>query len=456
LRGDGETLDFDVHLPENETQLVLEPGESVGGPVMMVACLREGNDRENRAAWMRQRAALARKLYGGPVPAYPLVYNHWYETRFAVDGDFLRRQVAAMKPYGLDAFVVDAGWYEGVGDWTPARDKFAGGEFEGILQSVRDAGVKPGIWSCPQFVRASADALPPEVDRPGMYRDFIDGYLLDLWGSNFPKRLVEHVRMLRERYHADWWKYDQDLFTAETRHGAMKNVLAFQEALLRVRAAEPDLIIENCQSGGRMITELTVLATQTQWIRDGSHSGRPHIRQNISTGLQSMEFVLPWAVGRWTNRPNDMDTGVEMTRYLCRSAMMGNWGIVADFDKIEAAQRAVILEAVQQYRRLNALKASYRYDLALPLGRVPVAGVTFYDAAGTAAGSLLYRWRGRGDRVHRLVLDGLDREKTYRVMDVDMESTLEQPGTVLTGAGIEIPFPTPRLSALLFVEAVHE
>jgi len=456
LKREEEGLAFEVHLPPNETQLVLAPGESVIGPPMTVAFLFGANERENRAAWMRQRAELAGQLYGGPGPSYPLVYNHWYETRFGVDGDFLKRQVGAMTPYGFDAFVVDAGWYQAVGQWSPHQDKFGEGEFEAIMESVKDRAVTPGIWSCPQFVHASEEALPGEVDRPGLYRSFIDGYLLDMAGTDFTTSLLEHVRTLQARYSAGWWKYDQDFFTAQTRHGVMKNVIAFQDALVAVRKAEPDLVIESCQSGGRMINDLTMLATQTQWLRDDGSSGIPHIRRNIAVGLRSLEFVFPWQAGRWTNRPNDMyPNNDEVTRYLCRSAMMGTWGIVADLDKIHRAQRAVILREIRYYRRLNRLKTDYLYDLELPLDGIPVAGVTYYTADGTAAGTLLYRWDGEGALEDQLVLDGLDATRRYSVTDVDTGDRWEMTGKDLEQEGLRILFPETRFSALVFVETLY-
>ncbi|MBN2309344.1 MAG: hypothetical protein JXR94_10255, partial [Candidatus Hydrogenedentes bacterium] len=119
LTGTGPGLAFAIRLPEHETQLVLEPGESIDGPVLTVTATTEPDERASRATWMRQRAALQRNLYGGPPPSYPFTYNHWYTTRFNVDGDFLARQVAEMDPYGFDFFIIDAGWYEHTGQWTP-------------------------------------------------------------------------------------------------------------------------------------------------------------------------------------------------------------------------------------------------------------------------------------------------------------------------------------------------
>jgi len=456
LAGEPGGFRFSVRLGPDETQLVLAPGEQITGPVVSVTPLRPAEEMAGRAEWMAQRAALAHDLFGGPEPSYPLSYNNWYTTRFGISADFLRRQVAAMDPYGFDFFIVDAGWYEKVGQWTPDRRKFKPGEFEAILRSVRDKDVQVGIWSCPQFVHASKDALPPEVDQPGCYEKFIDGHLLDLAGSGFTERLTKHVATLRQRYHAGWWKYDQLLFAAKTRAGVMKNVVAFQEALLAVRKANPDLFIENCQSGGRMINEFTVLATQSQWLRDGGGHGLEHARSNVAVALGAMAFVPPWAAGRWTNNFQKMDPNDdELTRFYCRSAMAGTWGIVSDLSKIGHRQRAGILKEVGHYRRLNALKPGYLYDIVLPADGVDVAGVTFYRQSRREAAVLLYRWNRKGPFDHQVKLAALQSGPQYKIEEADSGEVFTETAEQLHHQGVRVRFDPRRMSALLFLQAVE-
>ena len=453
LTGSADTLGFKVFLPPNETQLVLAPGESIDGPVLMITPVRDADDALARAGWMKQRSELAKTLYGGPPPSYPFTYNNWYTTRFNIDAAFLKRQVDAMAPYKFDAFIVDAGWYKCVGEWTPDLDKFAQGEFEDILRSVKAKGVLAGIWTCPQFVNASKDSLPPEVDQPPTYEKFIDGHLLDLAGCDFPKRLVDHVAMLREKYGAQWWKYDQLLFAAKTRQGVMRNVIAFQDALKGVRAKNPDLIIENCQSGGRMTNELTVLATQSQWLKDGGNNGLGHARDNISVALGSLEFIFPWAANRWTNNPDQMDVNDdELLRYYCRSAMAGTWGLVADLSKINDHQRSIILKEITTYRRLNELKADYLYEVQVPTPGSQVASVTFYDHTRTKAAAIIYRWDADGPFEHVQPFRLLDpTPATYRIEVVDTGKLMEAASDLLASRGIPVSFTREQLSAILFL-----
>src|SRR4030095_10324326 len=120
----------------------------------------------------------------------------------------------------------------------------------------------------------------------------IDGYLVDMSGTDFADHLTGHIQKLRSKFSMDYWKYDQPFFTDHSRAGVMKNVIGFQNAFRAVRAANPDLTIENCQLGGRMINEFTLLATQTTWLRDAGNNGLEDPRVNIRVALNALDFVF--------------------------------------------------------------------------------------------------------------------------------------------------------------------
>ncbi len=447
--GDDGRFSFDVGLPPDETQLILKPGENVGGPALLIAPIRETGESAARAQWMAQREQYQKAVYGGPAPEFYFTYNNWYTTRFDINGDFFQAQFDAMDPYGFDAFIIDAGWYPHVGEWTPDPAKFKPGELEGILARVREKGLVAGVWSCPQFVKADPDNLPPEVDQPGMYRKFIDGWLLDYTAMDFSKFLVDHAHSLTEQFGMGWWKYDQDFFTEKTRAGRMKNVIAFQDAVWAVRRANPELIMENCQSGGRMTNEFTMLVTQSQWLRDGGNNGLEHARQNWSVALNSLAFVPPWAANRWTNNFQKLDPAdLELIRYYCRSAMAGTWGIVSDLPAIPEAIREVILAEIKHYRRLNEFK-SYRYDLYLPETNAPASGMVYYAPDSQSAAVLILRWDTQG-AIEFPVAVRLPKEATYTIEDADTGSTTSTDGAALE-KGWSVNLEEGRDSALLFI-----
>jgi len=453
LTGTDSGFRFAVQLPAEDTQLTLQPGEGIDGPVLIVTPTAEQTDMESRQAWMSQRLAMGRLLYNGPTPSFPLTFNHWYSVGPAVDAQFLGRQIDSMGPYGFDAFIVDLGWYDSVGSWQPDAQKFASGQLEQMLASLKEKGIKPGLWTAPQYVTASGDVLPLYVDDPPQWSDFVQGYLLDLWGSDFEDRLLSHVGALRSRYSIDWWKYDQPFFTDSSRAGVMRNVESFQDALKAVRAAQPDLTIENCESGGRMINELTLLATQTSWLRDGGDNGRGHAQENVIRALGALEFVFPSAVYRWTNNLDQMDQNDdELTRFYCRSAMAGTWGISSDLSRISRRQRDVVTGEIQNYRRLSEFKSHCLYDVIQPDDSANSASVTFYDPDVPRAAVLVYRWNAQGSFSAQVPVSMLTPNLAYRITDVDTGVKTRLKGKTLMRDGLSISFGSGRLSALLFIE----
>ncbi|MFY9572292.1 MAG: alpha-galactosidase [Blastocatellia bacterium] len=449
-------FNFSVGLPPEETQLVLNRGETIDGPALLVTPIPGADDINDRATWMRQRYSLGQTLYPSPSLSFPLIYNHWYAARQRVDRNFLKRQIASMSRYSFEAFIIDAGWFAD-GLWKPDSTKFQPHEFVQMLASLKRNGIKPGLWSTPQYVSATNNDLALTFEQPAVVSNLIGGYLVDMSQAAFPDHLTEHVQMLRHKYSVDYWKYDKWLFTEQSRAGAMKNVIGFQNALQAVRRANPDLTIENCLNGGRMINEFTLLATQTSWLCDLGSRGKPDPQGNIKVALNALDFIFPWAALRFTINLDGIDQSDDETlRLYCRSAMAGVWGFSTDLSQIGERQRSIILKEIQNYRTLNHLKSSCIYDLQLPDDNSGTAGVTFYSKRRRNAGILLYRWQRNGAFDEHVELAKLKPWVTYRVVDVDTRMEKISSGSDLINDGVDIPFSSQRLSALLFVEPLTE
>jgi hypothetical protein len=451
LSTSGSVLGFTAMLPPSETQLVLKPGEAIEGPCLEVNPVTQTQEWAARRDWMKHRAALAK----GPAPAFPLTYNHWFAVKTAVDAPFLHAQAALLDTYGFDDMIVDAGWYDEAGDWQANAKKFQPGELEGLLGSLRAGGKKSGLWSAPQWISTNITRVPGKLETPAVFSQFLQADLLDLWHSNYAALLTQHVQTLRTQFSVDYWKYDQPIFIGDSRAGAMRNVIAFQDALKAVREANPDLTIEDCEDGGHMINEFTLLETQLSWLQDDGDYGLPAARDNIQTALGALDFIFPWSALRFTNLLDEMDqTDDELTRYYCRSAMMGVWGISTDLSKVGNHQQGVIVNEINNYRRLNEIKGEASYELLQPASGSDAAGATFYGRYGRKAAVLCFRWDNKGAFTSQTVLNGLDPHRSYQVTDADTGTVTLVSGSDLTQTGLSTQFSPTRMSALVFIDPV--
>ena len=133
--------------------------------------------------------------------------------------------------------------------------------------------------------------------------------------------------------------------------------------------------------------------------------------------------------------------------------MAGTWGLSTDLTALSANQKAVILQEIQNYRRLNQDKFSCIYDLQPPSDGADVAGVSYYSGRTFSAGVLVYRWQRQAFDQH-IALTRLKPELTYHVVDVDTGTDTTRTGSDLMANGLTVPFSSTRLSALIFVDPV--
>jgi hypothetical protein len=374
-------LKVNTFLPGKETQLELSPGEEISGPEIIFTVTDMQDEMYSRQLWLGDREAWAKKLYEKPEPSYPLIYNSWYAVEFNLSKSFIINQLKVMEPYGFNAFVVDAGWYEKVGKWIPDSLKFPGNSLAEAFAEVNSKGIIPGIWSCPQLMAAQDTASMSSLrDKPGRYVPFMKAYLIDMAGTDFTDSLINHVKNLTDLYKINWWKYDQDFFAAETRQGKMRNVVAFQSALQGVRRKFPELNIENCMSGGRMVNEFTNSVAQIHWPKDVYNKGLEHAWSNFCENLGALQMMQPFMNQKWINNPEKLPgKDTSLIRFYAQSCLPGTFGISADLYKIPAFQKEIFLNEIANYRRLNRWKGNYLYDIHYPRDENDAGFVVFYS-----------------------------------------------------------------------------
>jgi len=447
-RNEGSTL-FDVKLPPKETRLMIKPDETISGPRLTITTVRNTTGQFVRSDYFSQKKIYAGKLYDFPHSRFPFIYNHWYATRFDLTGDFIVNQVAELHKYAFDVFVVDAGWYESVGNWRPAEDKFRSGEFEKALNNVKEYGIDVGIWSCPWLI-SDRLSVPSNIDTSGFYRKFVSANGIDMAESDFTGYLLDHINHLHSDYFMNWWKYDQEFMGDNKEQGNIRNIQAFQDALKDVRRKYPDLYIENCMSGGRMINDFTNTLAQIHWIKDGGDNGLEHARENIKTALGASHIIPLSKVERWTNRVNEIQDP-ELLKYYCRSAMIGVWGVSSDMYKLTTEQKSIMLNEIEHYRKLNRLKSENIYRIIYPKNK-GFAGIIYYNASLDEAAAMIFRWKQKGELRYHIPLRLLKDKTEYTVNVSDTSKIFRYKGTMLQNDGLSVDLGEDEMSAIYYIE----
>lgn len=202
--------------------------------------------------------------------AHPSVIFNDYMN--CLEGDPTTRKeyplIQAAADAGCRYYCVDCGWYDdgpwwdGVGQWLPAKGRFPGGLGE-VLTAIRAKGMIPGLWlelevmgiRCPL-----AATLPDAWFFQLEGRRVIDEsrYQLDFRHPDVIRHADEVIDRLVRDYGVGYIKMDYninggvgtDYASDSPGEGLLAHTRAYLQWLDRVFERYPHLVIENCSSGG--------------------------------------------------------------------------------------------------------------------------------------------------------------------------------------------------------------
>ncbi|WP_019055960.1 glycoside hydrolase family 36 protein [Streptomyces prunicolor] len=219
----------------------------------------------------------------------PVIYNDYMNT---LNGDPTTERllplIESAAAAGAEVFVIDAGWYDddaqgwwdSVGAWEPAPNRFPGGIQE-VLDAITKGGMAPGLWLEPEVVGVRsplAQTLPPEAFfRRGGVRVTEHGrHHLDLRHPAARAHLDEVVDRLVGEWGVGYLKLDYNINigpgTENGTESAGAGLLGHHRAHLDWMAGlldrHPQLVLENCGSGGLRMDYAQLAVAQLQSTSD--------------------------------------------------------------------------------------------------------------------------------------------------------------------------------------------
>ena len=199
----------------------------------------------------------------------PIIFNDYMNCLF---GDPTTEKelpmIARAKEAGCQYYVIDAGWYsdgewwDGVGEWLPSKRRFPEG-LPALLAKIREAGMIPGLWlelevmgiHCPKADKVKPDWFFTRHGKPVMDRS---RYQLDFRNPEVIRHADEVIDRLVGEYGVGYIKMDYniepgigtELYADSVGDGLLGHNRAYLTWLEGVFRRYPDLVIENCSSGG--------------------------------------------------------------------------------------------------------------------------------------------------------------------------------------------------------------
>lgn len=289
-----------------------------------------------------------------------ITFNEYCTTWGNPTIDGLKKLADKIAGKGIQYLVMDSGWYsdcgywwEYRGDWSVNKKRFPNGLKE-LADYIRERGMIPGIWF--EFEVASA--------KSGLYDDpahFVkkDGVPLTVGGSRFWDMEDPYVKDYLKRNVIDRLKNDGFGYIKIDYNDTMgmgcdgdegagenlrKKVLATQEFFGTLRREIPDLVIENCSSGGhRLEPSFMELASQASFSDAHEIVSLPIIAANLHRVIKPEQSQI-WSVLRAKDTP-------QRIYYSMCATFLGRMGLSGDVYDLTDEQWALVDEGIAFYKK---------------------------------------------------------------------------------------------------------
>lgn len=344
----------------------LKPSETFVGVSTALAVV-DGPTEAAFAPFTQYRRRIRRKHEDNEV--LPVIFNDYMNC---LEGDPDEQKVLALvepaRLTGAEYFCIDAGWYdngigsgwwESVGEWQPSTTRFPGG-LKFVLDTIRSAGMKPGLWLEPEVMGVKSDAVE-ELPDDAYFQDKghrvveMGRYQLDFRHPAVIIRMNGIVDNLVNNLGVEYFKFDYnidvtqgtDVHASSAGDGMLEHRRAYMDWVNGIYDRFPSLIIESCSSGGQRLDWHT-LATHS--IQSTSDQTDPRYYPPISAGVLTVlppEQSASWAYPQH-HYSNDLNA-------LCMvNSMMGRLYISGRIDLLSAAQMALVAEASDVWKSIRA------------------------------------------------------------------------------------------------------
>ena len=383
---------------------------------------------------------------------FPYVsWDSWaYQDK--IDEQTLRRNADVAADLGVQLFIVDLGWARAIGDWYADPAKFPNG-LGALSDYVHSLGMKFGL----HFALAEADPSSPVLQaNPDWTATDGSNYFgaASLCLSNQPTQdwlIQQGIRMIDD-YHVDWILQDgqnmvkQCTKTTHTHDPADSNyanaVQGINAVVSAIQQARPNVLWENCENGGNMMTFNMVRNYVTSITNDAS--GSLASRQAV----YGATYPFP---PRYAERYMPESDGY--TPYATHSYRFGGpWVLMNQMANLQSDQAAFLKLQIQNYKdQRTDISAGKVFHILSP-GANATDVIQSYNETTDTAIAVVTRAASSGPS-YLFRPKGLQARHRYTVWFEIDPSVYSQTGAQLMSTGFRVMLPQPYSSEVVHIEA---
>jgi alpha-galactosidase len=360
-------------------------------------------------------AARARTTLPAGESDLPIVFNEWCTSWGHPTHDSLVALADRLAGIGVRYLVIDDGWaerpgdqFQQNGDWRVNRRAFPGG-LRATTEAIRARGLVPGLWFEFEAINPGSaawhetahqlhrDGAPLQVG-PRRFWDFRDPWVHDFLAERVIARLSDDG--------FGYLKVDCNDSVGPGVDGPLspgenlrEHLAGVQRFFVRLRRELPELVIENCSSGGHRLEPSMMALTAMSSFSDAHETPDiPLIAANLNPLVPSAQKQI-WAVLRASDTAERLSYSLAAT-FLGRMCLSGDvaalapaaWRQVTDAIAFYRAVAPLIRDGVFRCHRMS------EGSLAHPRG-AQIVTITAHDGR-----SLLVVWHAFGGSIAALQL----------------------------------------------------
>lgn len=380
---------------------ILQPGEHFQSPgAVLSTCVGDVDE-------LSFRLTFAQKEGRAHVPEVeqelPVLFNEFCTTWGNPTQENVERIAAAIRGKGFAYCVIDAGWYSigdgdwngDMGDWNINQSRFPGG-FDRAVSAIRNAGMIPGLWFEMECVGRAAKAFQKtdwQLKRDGVPIQTGLRRFWDMRSAEVIEYLSEKVIGLLKRYGFGYLKVDYNdnigigCDGAESLgEGLRQNMAASRRFFQRIREELPDLVIENCSSGGhRLEPSMQAVCSMASFSDAHECLHIPVVAANVQRAVLPEQSQI-WAVLRAADDEKRL-------YYSMANTFLGRMCLSGDIYDLTAQQWRIVEEGIDFYRKASAVirdgKSRRQGREALDYNHLSGWQAVVREGIGAAEGKLL-------------------------------------------------------------------
>lgn len=435
---------FQAGINPHDFKWKLEAGDEFSAPEVVMVYSDNGLGQMSRTFHSLYRNHLIpRKWKTAP---RPLLINSWEAAYFNINTKKILDFAASAKELGIEMIVVDDGWFgcrnndsSSLGDWFAFEEKFPNGLGE-LIDGVHAMGMKFGLWFEPEMISEDSELFRAHPD----WYLHIEGrkastgrkqYVLDMTRDEVVDNIWTQIDTLLKKHPFDYIKWDFNRNLSEVGSASLPKdrqkevyhrfILGTYKLMGRLTENYPDLLLENCASGGGRFDAGILSFSPQIWCSDCTDAIE---RLTIQTGTS-----LCYPISTMGSHVSDS----KRTSFKNKGnvAQFGTFGYELDPLKMTEEEREEVKIQVAEYHKYHDIIANGDfYRLINPEDSTFRTAWMSVSQDKTKAVVLSAVMRTPPYSTFILRLKGLDSSKKYRRSD----NGIVYSGSTLMNAGINL------------------